>query len=302
MANELTDLDGIGDKTAEKLREDGIETPEELGERYRANSRSVTQKGKRVRRAAREALFETRGGFTDPISGAEVTEDNRAAFEKLAAREVSDFSSVSVDAANSSVFPDDEVRKFIEPVKEGRFLTDTGGDRNLLGFAADAADNLGATSMSSGELQDLNQAAEETSRDVTVRKKSGSGLGTSARGDVTAREYIKAINQHQDRSAESRRVDNRRKAELTTDYTEWKSEPDNYDMPGVDTPGGTSKFFPEERTYKKRGGFGTNTRKNQDRSKLKGAFETATDLNEKQQEKLFGTELDVTNPFDTERL
>lgn len=302
MADKLTDLSGIGDKTAEKLREEGIDSPEQLADDYRQNRRRVTQKGKRVRSAARDALFEQRGGFTDPVSGADVTEDNRAAFEKIATREVSEFNSVSVDGANSSVFPDDEVRKFIEPVKEGRFLTGVGGDRSLLGFAADAAANLGASSMSSGELQDLNQAAEETNREVTVREQSSSGRTTTARGDVTPKEYIKAVNQHQDRSAEARRVDNRREAERTTDYTKWKSEPDNYDMPGVDTPGGTSKFFPEERSYSKRGGFGTNTRTNSDRSQLKSAFETAADLNEKQQETLFGTELNVTSPFDTERL
>jgi hypothetical protein len=302
MADQLTDLSGIGEKTAEKLRKEGIDSPEELGERYRQNSPSVTNKGKRVRSAARDALFQERNGFTDPVSGAEVTEDNRAAFEKIAAREVSEFGSIGVSAQNPKVSPDDEVRKFIEPVREGRFLTDTGGDANLLGFAADAADNLGVDTLSSGELQDVNRAAQETSKDVMLREQSSSGASTNAKGTVTASEYIKAVNQHQNRSREARRVDNRREAERTKDYDQWKNEPDNFDMPGVDTPGGASQFFPEERTKRKRGGFGSSTRRNKDREKIRSAFDTATDLNDEQQERVFGESLEVQDPFTTDRV
>lgn len=285
---ELTDLKGIGPATAEKLRKDGITSPEELGEGYRTNRPAVMDKGKRVREAAREYLIEGRGGFTDPVSGAEVDESNRKAFEVLASREVSDFDSVSVEAGNSSVFPDDEVRKFIDPVRKGTFNTRVGGDSNLLGFAADAADNLGLDTLSSGELQDVNRANEEFSDEVELREQSGATSTTTARGSVGVGDFVRAQATHARRSPEARRVDNNRSAERTRDYKEWASAPSRHDFPGVDTPGGVDRFFPEERTKRKRGGFGSSSRRNRDREQVESAVETFNELNDEQQERVFG--------------
>jgi hypothetical protein len=284
----LTDLDGIGPKTAEKLREKGIGSPSELGEAYEQNRRKVRTAGSRVRSAARSYLYEEEGGFTDPYTGAEIDESNRAAFEKLATREVSDFNSVSVQGSNPKVSPDDEVRKFVEPVREGTFNTEVGGDSVLMEFAADTAQNLGVDDLSSGELQDVNRANEEFSDEVELREQSSSGSTTTARGSVGVGDLVRAQATHARRSPEARRVDNNRSAERTRDYEEWASSPDSHDFPGVDTPGGVDRFFPEERTTRKRGGFGSTSRTNRDREQVESAIETANQLNEEQQERVFG--------------
>jgi len=293
---ELTELTGIGDKTAEKLRDDGIESPQELGDAYRQNSRVVTERGKRVQSAARDALFEERESFTDPVSGAEVTEENRAAFEKLATRRVSNFGSVSVDAANPKVSPDDEVRKFIDPVRQGEFSTQVGGDASLLGFAADAAENLGVDSLSSGELQDINRAAETANKEVTLRKEGATNTTTPI-GTTTVGDFYQAQAAHQQRGAKARRVDNRREAETTTDFDEWQSDPARHDFPGVDTPERAGEVFPEERTKRKRGGFGTSRRTNRDRDKAASAFDEFGSLNEEQRDRIFDVSAPAESPF-----
>lgn len=299
MQKQLTDLSGIGPKTAEKLREEGIESPEKLGEAYEANRRVVREQGKRVQSAARDYLIEERGGFQDPYTGANIDESNRAAFEKLATREVSEFNSVSVQGSNPKVSPDDEVRKFVEPVREGTFNTEIGGDSELMQFAADTAQNLGVDSLSSGELQDVNRANEKFGREVELREQSSSGSTTTARGSVGVGDLIRAQATHADRSPEARRVDNNRSAERTDDYEQWAASPDRYDFAGVDTPGGVGRFFPEERTKRKRGGFGSTSLPNSDRRQLEGAFETANELNQEQQERLFGEAYgNAPNPFD----
>jgi hypothetical protein len=296
MPDKLTDLSGIGDKTAEKLKSDGIETPEELGDAYRANSRRVTTKGKRVQSAAREALFETQDSFVDPASGVEIDDSNRTAFEKLATKRVSEFESVSVDGANSKVFPDDEVRKFVEPVRQGRFKTDIGGDDNLLAFAADTAQNLGADELSAGELQDLNRAGETAQEELTLRKKGSVGT-TKAVGTTTTGDFYRAQAVHQDRSPKARRVDKRREAEQTTDFNEWAVDPSRHDFPGVDTPSDAGEFFPEERTSRNSAGFGSSTLTNTDRRKAKRAFETLGELNDEQERRLFGDTYDADSPI-----
>jgi len=294
----LTDLDGIGPKTAEKLREKGIDSPEELGREYQRTRRPQDLGGSRVRSAARSYLYEEEGGFTDPYTGAEIDESNRAAFEKLATREVSDFNSVSVQGSNPKVSPDDEVRKFVEPVREGTFNTEVGGDSVLMEFAADTAQNLGVDELSSGELQDVNRANEEFSDEVELREQSSSGSTTTARGSVGVGELVRAQATHARRSPEARRVDNNRSAERTRDYEEWSSSPDSHDFPGVDTPGGVDRFFPEERTTRKRGGFGSTSRRNRDREQVESAVETLNQLNDEQQERGFGESYgNAPNPF-----
>jgi len=296
MANNLTDLTGIGEKTAQKLRNDGIETADELGDAYRRNLRTVTEHGSRVQSAARDALFEERDEFVDPVSGATVTEDNRAAFEKIGTRKVSDFGSISVSGSNPKTSPDDEVRKFIEPVRKGEFSTNIGGDDNLLAFAADATENLGLDTLSSGELQDVNRAAAQANDEVTLRKDKRNAIGTTTTG-----EFFQAQAAHQNRSPEARRVDNQRKAETTTDLSKWKSDPARNDFPGVDTPAGAAEVLPEERKKSSRNGLGTSTVTNTDRSKTERAFETFGDLNEEQRDRIFDVTATAESPFGGDR-
>lgn len=292
MKKKLTDLTGIGKKTAEKLRDDGIETPTDLADGYRRNSRTVRKSGKRVQSAARDALFEQEGSFTDPYSGAEVNEDNRAAFEKIATRRLSDFGSISVDAANPKTSPDDEVRKFIEPVQKGEFSTKIGGDDSLLGFAADAAENLGADSLSSAELQDLNRANERASQDIMLRKNESTAIGTTTVGD-----FYQAYTAHQQRSPEAQQVDNRRKAETTKDFNEWNEDPARHDFPGVDTPRGIDEVLPKKKRKRKRGGFGSVSYDNEARRQTEDAFELFGGLNDEQRDRIFDVTAESSSPF-----
>jgi len=292
MAQDLTDLTGIGTKTAEKLREDGIETPADLADGYRRNSRTVREQGKRVQSAARDALFDERDEFTDPYSGATVTEDNRPAFEKIATRRLSEFGSISVDGTNPKTSPDDEVRKFIEPVRKGEFSTKIGGDDSLLGFAADAAANLGVDTLSSGELQDVNRANKRANEEIMLRKSESTAIGTATAGD-----FYQAQATHQQRSPEARRVDNRREAETTKEYDEWKEDPARHDFPGVDTPMGVDQVLPKQKRKRKRGGFGSVEYQNEARTKAEDAFELFGDLNEEQKDRIFDVTADVDSPF-----
>jgi hypothetical protein len=54
--------------------------------------------------------------------------------------------------------------------------------------------------------------------------------------------YAAASTVHRSRSPRARRVDDRRKAPITTDLDQWASNPNRWDYPGVDTPGGRSDF------------------------------------------------------------
>jgi len=299
MSDQLTELPGIGPKTAEKLRSDGINTPDDLADAYLANSRRVTKRGQRVQQAAREAALKREGSFTDPLSGAEINQENRRAFEQLATKRAKDFGSISVSGANSKVTPDDEVRKFIPAVKQGNFFARTNNaDSSLLGFAADATENLGADSLSSGELQDLNFAAKKAKEEVTLRKK-GSGKKTTAVGDVSLGEFYRAQAVNQSRSPMARRVDGNRKAPVTDDFEKWAAAPSERDFQGVDTPQSGSDLFPEKKGKKKRSGFGYTSRKNRDREKVESAFEDFASLSGESQERLFGDTFDADVPFAT---
>jgi len=294
MNGNLTDLDGIGPKTAEKLRSKGITSKQKLAEMSRQGR--LRGESRRVQDAGRNALLEQQGSFVDPVSGAEVTEENRAAFDMIASKRVSDFDSISVSAQNPKVTPDDQVRDFIEPVKKGKFKTRTGGDDNLLAFAADAADNLDAATLSSGELQDLNRAAETAQDEVMLREQFESGH-TSAQGTVGVGDFLAANAVHETRSAEAQQIDGRREAEETRDFEEWQKDPSRHDFPGVDTPKGSDQFFPETRTKKKRHGLGSTERTNEDRQVVKSAADEFSQLNDEQTKRIFGQELDITDPF-----
>lgn len=84
MANDLTDLTGIGTKTAEKLREDGIETPEEAVDALEEGREEITGASSRVLSGIREYAVENRGGLYDASTGVGVSEKNLSAVETFA--------------------------------------------------------------------------------------------------------------------------------------------------------------------------------------------------------------------------
>lgn len=84
----LTDISGIGSKTAQKLRESGITTKQELLEAYKNNDRAVTGGlvgngglNQRALDGIREELAEQGESFVDPIFGVPATPENQQARE-----------------------------------------------------------------------------------------------------------------------------------------------------------------------------------------------------------------------------
>jgi len=61
---------------------------------------------------------------------------------------------------------------------------------------------------------------------------------TIRRGDfkVNRETYKEGREMHNERSAEAQRVDEQRRARVTTDFSQWANNMDSFDYPGIDTP------------------------------------------------------------------
>lgn len=155
---ELTDIDGIGPATADSLREQGIDSKDELLRRYRADDPAggVTADldlNRRVRRGIREELADRGERFEDPEANVEVGPDNRAAFEVFGETTVSDLD--SVDTRAEPVSAGTSIASLAPKAASGE-LGRRSFSRDLTDFAADAAVNLGLTEMSGARLQEMN--------------------------------------------------------------------------------------------------------------------------------------------------
>jgi hypothetical protein len=287
MAEQLTDIDGIGPKTAEDLREQGISSPEALGEAYLRRDPAVRDAGSRVKRGSRDSLLESRDSFTDPVSGAQIDESNRFAFEKLAVRTIGETPSVD-SRSNENLGSDTEFRELVDPVRRGEFYSEIGDNYGALEYGANTAGNITDDSLSTGQLIDLNEAGRSRDEELTLRKESPSTGTTTATGEVQAGGLFRALSVHQSRSGEARTVDENRKAEGTTDFDTWRSAPSRFDYPGVDSKIGLGRLFPEERTKRKVGGFGSATLPNPDRRRLEDIGERFEGLDAEQERRLFG--------------
>lgn len=84
MADKLTDISGIGNKTAEKLKDKGINSPDEAVEALQDGREAITDASSRVRSGVREYAVEERGSVYDAEAGVQVTQENQAAVEKFA--------------------------------------------------------------------------------------------------------------------------------------------------------------------------------------------------------------------------
>lgn len=104
MPDELTDLSGVGDKTAEKLRDKGIESPQQAVEALERGDESITEASSRVQSGVREYAVEERGGVFDATTGVRVTEDNQSAVETFASTATGSLNNAgSVTRNNQSV-------------------------------------------------------------------------------------------------------------------------------------------------------------------------------------------------------
>lgn len=86
----LTDISGIGSKTAEKLKAEGITTEADLAAARKNGNPALTEFGSRVNDAAIDAAIDRYGRYQDPFLGVEVSEDNRQAVKTFAEKGTSD--------------------------------------------------------------------------------------------------------------------------------------------------------------------------------------------------------------------
>jgi len=54
---------------------------------------------------------------------------------------------------------------------------------------------------------------------------------------------------HTSRPALNRRRDNQRRARVTEDFDQWRSDPDSFDFPGVDTPSDSPSSLPKDKPF-----------------------------------------------------
>lgn len=82
----------------------------------------------------------------------------------------------------------------------------------------------------------------DLSEDEFLRVTQGVQERTGAKASSASREAAMGINEaaafHQERSRRSQQLDEQFEATVTSDVDQWKSSPDRYDFPGVDTPDG----------------------------------------------------------------
>lgn len=104
MAEKLTDLSGIGAKTAEKLQKKGIRTPGEAADALERGDEAILNSSSRVRSGVREYAVEERGGIFDAGAGVRVTPENRSAVETFASTDTSSLNNAaSITRNNQSV-------------------------------------------------------------------------------------------------------------------------------------------------------------------------------------------------------
>lgn len=166
-------------------------------------------------------------------------------------------------------------------------------------WAADAAANLGVTELTSGQVQDVNLINQQAPGFETTRPSetglSGSELPPEAteKYDLDAREVARAESFHEGRPEKAQRVDERRDAPVTDEITTWRSNPDHYDYPGVDTPAQMGEFFADKQK-RKRGGFGSYSKENRDKKGLRRGLERIQRADEEVQERAVGEPVDFS--------
>lgn len=288
----LTDISGIGSKTAQKLREEGITTKQELLQAFRNNDSRVVGGpfddglSSRALDGIREELANAGEQFIDPVYGVPVDEDKKQAFDafnlELGSDVAEGFGEFTRDkggidagmnvleAAGEAITGDlgklfqpseyDELKpekysNFDSNKREGLEEADPAekSTKEAFEFGLDAAANLSPFNRET--IEQGNELARQTAgmgtftvqqTEQTQRETSQGTIEAEDNIGVPADEYAESRNYHSQRSPEARRVDNNRKAETTSDVDKWKRNANEYDFPGVDTPGGTKDIVTED--------------------------------------------------------
>ena len=287
MSEKITDISGIGKKTAEKIRASGIGSKQELLEAFKNGRPEIVGNSfesglnKRAKDGIRQEITQQGGSFTDPVFGIPVTEDNERAREAFDLDVGSDVASgfgeftrdnpqysgsnvldLAGEALRGDLGPGLSPQEYDDISQEQQFGSNKGpresdeaetAKRSAFEFALDAAANVSEYDRET--IERGNELARRTSlgtftvrQEETVERETQDGtIEASEKRQVPTRNYAKAQQAHQDRSAEARQVDNRRKAKIADSYEQWRQNPSQYDYPGVDTPAGRNDILQEDR-------------------------------------------------------
>jgi hypothetical protein len=275
MSNKLTDLTGIGEKTAEKLQDKGIETADEAVEALERGDEAISGASSRVQSGVRQYGVDERGEVYDSTAGVRVTADNVSAVESLAGRGVSDLNNSGTVTRNSQIQGDsllDLGRRAVEgaslteqtsaprsqeeirdpsnyseggaELDDARKRAQTRFNITQMGFdAAAGLANVGRETIEEAnrlreKAESPGQKGESTNFTRTAEMSVGDSTNTYEKEvRVEPREVAAAKRVHNARSPEAKRVDSRREAETVTgDFDKWVNQPSQVDFPGVDTP------------------------------------------------------------------
>jgi len=271
MSNQLTDISGVGKKTAEKLRSSGIKNTDDAVEALETGDNAITEASSRVQSGVRQYAVDERGEVFDSTTGVRVSADNVSAVESLAGRGVGELNNSGAVTRNSSI-QGDSVLDLGRRAVEGASLTEkTGAPRsqkeirdysnysdddarekaqtkfNITQMGFDAA--AGLANVGRETIEEANKLREKASspgkqgektnftNTVEREKFDGSTSTFDKEVRVEPREVAAAKRVHNARSPDAKRVDGRREAETVTgNFDKWVNQPDQVDFPGVDTP------------------------------------------------------------------
>jgi len=122
----LTDISGIGSKTAEKLKAKGITSKRELAEARKRGDPVLDEFGSRVNDAAKDAAIEAFGRFEAPGLGVEVTEENKSVIETFTDRTTSDLGDSGKVNRNRNLAGEPLVELGRQAVSGGELLSNLG--------------------------------------------------------------------------------------------------------------------------------------------------------------------------------
>jgi len=237
--------------------------------------------------------------------GVSVGPENETAAKKLGTKTLGDISSIDVTQANAgdggNFYADQTLGELAEPAAEGK-LEQQGAPQSLIGFAADAAANLGVSDLGSGQIQDVNSINANASGFETTAPSNAYGGSKKLPEEATekyeldAREVARAESMHEDRSAKAQRVDERKKAPVTDEIGKWADNPGHWDYPGVDTQAQADEFFADKRSSGR--GLGSTNKKNRDKDGLRNQLQTIQRADPEVQERAVGEPVN----FSIERL
>jgi hypothetical protein len=304
----LTDISGIGPKTAEKIRDKGITTKQELLRAFENNDSRIMGRAfedpelnKRALDGIRDELFEQEQSFTDPVMGIPVGPENETAAKKLGTKRIGDLPSIDVTQANAgdggNFYADQTLGELAEPAAEGE-LGEKGAPQSLIGFASDAAANLGVSNLGSGQIQDVNSINANSGGFETTAPSNAYGGSKELPEEATekyeldAREVARAESMHEDRSPKAQRVDERKKAPVTDEIGKWSDNPSHWDYPGVDTQAQADEFFVDKRSSGR--GLGSTNKENRDKRGLRNQLQTINQADDEVQEQALGESVDFS--------